>query len=65
MKAWLARRRLTSGLRMLGHRPAWARDEAGAYAWCRDCARKWSGQSVSPARVPVTLRLADVCKGRP
>lgn len=60
---WLARLRLTAGLRRLGHRPEWFRYMSGGrYASCWDCARWWD--AVSLDRVAQTLRHAGECRGR-
>lgn len=62
---WLARRRLTAGLRRLGHRPQWGRDAGGGrYAACRDCVWAWGGTTLSTGNVAGTLLATDTCTGR-
>ncbi len=60
---WLARQRLTAGLRRLGHRPEWFRGMSGQrYASCWDCALWWN--AVSFGRAAETLRHVETCRGR-
>jgi len=61
---WLARKRLTAGLRGLGHKPEWFTDQRGRqFAACRDCVWAW-GAPASMAAAANFIRTTDSCRRR-
>lgn len=65
MTGWLARQRLTRGLRRLGHWPQWGREGTGSrYAACRDCGWAWEGNAIRGRGVAGTLRTTLECAGQ-
>lgn len=59
---WRTRRRLATGVRLLGHVPQQAGKGRTAWFRCRDCTWAW-GDSVTAGNLVATLRRTDVCRG--
>lgn len=62
---WLARMRLSAGLRRLGHSPEWWRVDTVRYAHCLHCDGIWVGRHTNRlVWLAAQLRTAGACGGR-